>query len=237
MTPTFSLSGAMAGARAAAVLTPAIVVFGCTFGMIAATTGLSIVEAALMSAVVCAGTAQFAALQIWSDPASWVAVGLASLAMNTRYILLGATLRAWFQGLSTIKAYLSLYFMYDGNWATAMRDHEAGKTDAAHVLGGGIVMCTIWTFATIAGHKFGGLIGDPRKYGLDFVITAFFATMAIGFWRGRGDVAPIAAAGTIAVTVERLIPGPWYIIAGALAGSAVAAIRYVPRPEANIHAS
>jgi predicted branched-subunit amino acid permease len=237
MKTRFSISGAWAGAKAAAVLSPAMIVFGCTFGMIAATTGLSLSEAALMSALVCAGTAQFAALQIWSDPASWVAVGAASLAMNSRYILLGATLRRWFSGLSVWKAYASLYFLYDGNWATATRDHAAGKMDAAHLIGGGLFMCGMWVAATIVGHKFGGLFGDPKRYGLDFVITAFFATMALGFWRGRSDLAPIVAAVLAAVAVDRLVPGPWYILAGAVAGCALAAIRFAPSIEGSRDAS
>jgi 4-azaleucine resistance transporter AzlC len=228
MSPPFTFAGATAGARAALVLSPAIIVFGCTFGMLAATHGIGLLEAAVMSAVVCAGTAQFAVLQLWSEPMSWITAGITSLVMNARYVLLGATLRGWFANLPAAKAYLSLFFMYDGNWATATRDHAAGRMDAAHVLGGGVMMCTIWTAATMIGHAFGSLVGEPHKFGLDFVITAFFASLTIGFWRGRSDIAPVCIAIAVAITVDRLVPGPWYIVAGALAGSIVAAVRYQP---------
>lgn len=228
MSHSFTMAGARAGARAALVLSPAIVVFGATFGMLAGTVGLSLLEAATMSAVVCAGTAQFAALQLWSDPVSWVTTGVASLVMNSRYVLLGATVRDWFKGISASKSYLSLFFMYDGNWATATRDRTLGMTDAAHLLGGGIVMCAIWTLATMIGHAFGGLIGDPRRFGLDFVITAFFATMAVSLWRGRTDILPVATAVLAALVTDRLTAGPWYIVAGAVTGSLVAALRYRP---------
>jgi 4-azaleucine resistance transporter AzlC len=237
MQTPFTIAGALAGARAALVLAPAILVFGCTFGMIAATTGINMVEAAVMSAVVCAGTAQFAALQLWADPVSWVAAGVASLVMNARYVLLGATLRDWFAGLPSTKAYLSLFFMYDGNWATAMRDRALGPTDTAHLLGGGVVMCTIWTLTTMVGHAFGGLVGDPKRLGLDFVITAFFVSMAVSFWRGRTDIVPVATAVAAAVGVDQLTSGPWYIVAGALTGSLVAALRYKPSPMGADHAA
>lgn len=228
MQTTFTLAGAMRGARAAMVLAPAIVVFGAAFGMLAATSGLSVVEAAVMSAVVCAGTAQFAALQLWSDPVSWVMAGVASLVMNSRYVLLGATLRDWLSSLSALKAYSTLFVMYDGNWATATRDRALGERDAAHIVGGGLVMCGIWTVATAVGHAFGGLVGDPRRLGLDFVITAFFVGMAVSFWRGRSDLLPIAVSAAAALVVEKFTTGPWYIVAGALAGSLVAALRYRP---------
>ena len=236
MRTPFTIAGALAGARAALVLAPAIVVFGCTFGMIAATTGINMVEAAVMSVVVCAGTAQFAALQLWTDPVSWVAAGVASLVMNARYVLLGATLRSWFAGLSVVKAYVSLFFMYDGNWATATRDRALGTVDAAHLIGGGIVMCTIWTLSTMLGHAFGGLVGDPRKFRLDFVITAFFVSMAVTFWRGGTDIVPVSAAVVAAVAVDRLTTGPWYIVAGAIVGCIAAAVRYQPSPKAADHA-
>jgi predicted branched-subunit amino acid permease len=236
----FTLSGAVAGARAALVLSPTIVAFGAVFGMIAATTGLSLVEAAMMSAIVCAGTAQFAALQLWSDPVSWVAVGMASVAMNSRYLLLGATLRGWFEGLSAAQAYVSLYFLYDGNWATATRDRAAGDNDAAHLVGGGVVMCLIWTLATIAGHMFGGFLGDPKRLGLDFLIIAFFASLGVSFWRGRGDVVSIIAAVVAAVVTEKLAPGPWYMMSGALAGCFAAMVTFDPtakrNPEPSTHA-
>ena len=228
MQTTFTLAGAVRGARAAILLAPAIVVFGATFGMLAATAGIGLVEAAVMSAVVCAGTAQFAALQLWSDPVSWVSAGVASLVMNSRYVLLGATLRDWLSTLPALKAYVALFFMYDGNWATATRDRALGERDAAHIVGGGLVMCGIWTVATMVGHAFGGLVGDPKRLGLDFVITAFFVGMAVSFWRGKSDLAPIGASAAAALLVERLTPGPWYIVAGAMTGSLVAALRYRP---------
>lgn len=237
MPTLFTFAGAMRGARAALLLSPAIVVFGAAFGMLSATAGIGLVEAAVMSAVVCAGTAQFAVLQLWSDPMPWLAAGIASLVMNARYVLLGATLRSWFASLPALQAYLSLFFMYDGNWATATRDRALGERDAAHLIGGGFVMCAIWTLATMAGHAFGGLLGDPKKLGLDFVITAFFAGMAVTFWRGRGDIAPLGAAVAAALLVDRLTTGPWYIVAGAVAGSAVAAWRYQPGAGSGDHAS
>ncbi len=236
-TARFTAAGAAAGARAALVLAPTIVIFGATFGLIAATAGLSLLEATIMSAVVCAGTAQFAALQLWSDPVSWLAVGLASLAMNARYILMGATMRGWFTGIPAFRAYASLYFLYDGNWATAMRDRTAGRLDAAHLIGGGVTMCSIWTLATVAGHAFGGNLGDPRRLGLDFLITAFFASLCIAFWRGRSDVVPVVAAMAVAIATDHLVPGPWYIVAGAITGCVVAMVRYQPTVEAKAHAS
>jgi predicted branched-subunit amino acid permease len=52
--------------------------------------------------------------------------------------------------------------------------------------------------------------------------------MAVAFVRRRGDVLPLLAGIAVAIAVERMVAGPWYILAGALAGSIVGAWRHDP---------
>jgi predicted branched-subunit amino acid permease len=70
-----------------------------------------------------------------------------------------------------------------------------------------------------AGQLFGLIIGDPRRYGVDFMLAAFFATLAVGFFRAHRGVTPLVVAIAVAIAVEKLVPGPWYLFAGAVAGS------------------
>ena len=44
-------------------------------------------------------------------------------------------------------------------------------------------------------------------------------------WRGRSELPGWVAAGAVALAAHRLLPGQWYIVLGALAGSAVGARR------------
>ena len=69
------------------------------------------------------------------------------------------------------------------------------------------------------------MLGDPRRLGLDFMLAALFATMAVGFFRVARSVAPLIVAIVVAVVVQKLVPGPWYLFAGALAGSLAGALR------------
>jgi predicted branched-subunit amino acid permease len=58
------------------------------------------------------------------------------------------------------------------------------------------------------------------------MLAAFFATMAVAFFRNaREATPPLAVAIVTAIVVERLVAGPWYIFAGALAGSLAGAFR------------
>lgn len=228
---TFSSLGLAAGARSALPLIPGVVAFGIAFGVLAGSKGLTGAEAVLMSLIVCAGTAQFAALQSWADPAPLLAATIASLALNSRYVLLGAATRPWFVGLGPGPAYGSLFFLFDQNFALAAREQAEGRHDAAHMIGGGLILSATWTLSTAIGHLGGVHLGDTQRLGLDFVILAFFAGLIVDLFRGRSDVLILAVAIPVAVLTERLVPGPWYMITGALAGAAVAAWRHQPAAE------
>jgi predicted branched-subunit amino acid permease len=80
-----------------------------------------------------------------------------------------------------------------------------------------------WVGATVAGHAFGQVLGNPAQFGIDFILAAFFATMAVEFLRRRSSLMPFVVGVGVAIVVERVAPGPWYILAGAAAGSAAGA--------------
>jgi predicted branched-subunit amino acid permease len=222
----FTRRGIVSGATQSLVLAPSVFAFGCAFGIMAAASGLTLAEAMLMSAWVNAGSAQMAVLQIWAEPIPLATLCLTVLAMNARYVLLGAALHPWLAHLPPHQTYPSLYVLGDGNWALALRAFSTDRADAGFLLGSGLVMFATWQISTTAGHLFGQVLGDPKRFGIDFMVAAFFACMAVAFFRSARGVAPLIIAVVVSIVVERLIPGPWYIFAGALAGSLAGAWRH-----------
>lgn len=210
------------------ILVPGVALYGTAFGMMAQAAGLSVVEAVFMSAWVNAGGAQMATLQAWADPVPLFAVCLTTLAMNARYLLLGAALRPWFGPLPPHISYTSLFVMGDQNWAMSLREHAEGRHDAAFLAGSGALLSLVWVSTTCVGHLFGQVLGNPKTFGVDFMLAAFFITMAVAFLRKVHDIMPLIVGVIVAVVVEKLIAGPWYILAGALSGSLVGALRYKP---------
>jgi predicted branched-subunit amino acid permease len=69
----------------------------------------------------------------------------------------------------------------------------------------------------------GQTLGDPAAYGFDFAFTAMFICILTGFWRGARTGAVLAASAAAAAATKLAVPGAWYVMAGALAGVAVAA--------------
>jgi 4-azaleucine resistance transporter AzlC len=217
------------GLRAGVVQTVPIMiassVFGAAFGMFAAQANLPEPVAILMSVIVCAGTAQFGVTSLWNDPLPWAAMLTAALAVNLRFLLLGAALREKFRTVSPGRAYLSLFFLYDGNWALLMRRYGEGRSDAGFLLASGLMMYVSWQVATVAGFHLGRMIENPARFGLDFIIAAFLTNLAAGFWKSRSDLLPLAAAALVSVLCRHFVSTELNIVAGAVAGSLAALLR------------
>lgn len=214
---TFTLGGVRDGYLACVPVAAGVAGYGVGFGLLAKQAGLSVAEATLMSATVLAGAAQLVAVEVWRDPVPAAAVVGTTLVVNLRYLLMGATLRPWFATLSPSRAYGSAFFMADENWALTVADLRSGSGRGAFLLGSGLAIWSFWVAATVLGATAGGAVADPARFGLDFVLAAVFATIAVDLWDGRGDLGPWAAAAVVAVAAAAALPGYWYVILGGLA--------------------
>ncbi|HEX6508614.1 MAG TPA: AzlC family ABC transporter permease [Chloroflexota bacterium] len=222
--PTFTVAGARAGARRALPLAVSIYLVGTVFGVLARHAGLTLPESLLMSGFVFAGASQFIAVGLWALPVPAAAIIFTTLIVNLRHVLMGAALRSWFAGLSPRKIYGSLFFMVDESWALTIREIAAGGQDRSFLLGAGLLMYGAWLTGTTTGHLAGAAIGNLSRWGLDFAITAVFTALLVGLWRGRADLWPWAISAAVAIAAWHWLPGTWYIVLGAVAGSLVGAI-------------
>lgn len=219
---TFTRHGVLAGLRAAAPLAVSVAVYGMVFGVLARQVNISMFEAMLMNFIVFAGAAQMAAMDFWIYPLPIATLIATVLLVNLRLVMLTAALRPWLNHLPNRIVYPTLHFLSDEAWAVAMTRYRAGERDGGVVLGCNLAILFSWLPAVAVGHALGSQIGDPAALGLDFAFTAVFSAMLFGGYRSRYDLAPWGASGLVAWLVWWLVPGTWYVIAGGLAGFAVA---------------
>lgn len=212
--------------RAAAVaMTPLIVAVmpvGLVFGAVAASKGLAPAEVALMSALVFAGGSQFVAMDIWTHPASWAALGFSALLVNIRHVLMSASIGGKIDSFSGPARYASMLLLADEIWAMAEMRASNGKLTPAWYAGLAVPFYCLWVLTSLAGALLGAFLGDPKVTGLDFAFPAVFIVLVMGFWKGRETGAVLAASACAAVLTHQLLPGVWYIAAGAAAGVVVA---------------
>lgn len=220
----FTAAGLRAGGLAILPFCVGAVLFGLLCGLMAATAGLSSLEAALMSATVFAGASQFFALDQMIDGASGVAIVLATFAINARHLLMGAAIAPWLRPLGRPGDLVAAFFMADENWGVSMARMRAGGADAGFYVGGGLTLFILWVVATVVGTLSGGLIPDPAVFGLDFMAAAMFLGLLAMFWRGRATLLPWLVAAAVAVLAGLILPAGWPVFAGGLAGAVTGAL-------------
>jgi 4-azaleucine resistance transporter AzlC len=200
----------------------AAVPIGLLLGAVAASKGLSAAEVFLMSAMVFAGGAQFAAVEQWVQPVPIAALALGTLMINSRHILMGASFAPKLSAFSLRQRIFGLFAMADENWALAERRAAAGHLTPAYWFGMTVPFYVNWVVWSTLGALLGPLMGDPARLGADFAFTALFIGLIAGFWNGRITGATIIGSGVTAALVKVTAGAPWHVPAGALAGIAAA---------------
>jgi len=213
-----------AGLRAAAPLLVAMVPIGAVFGAVAVGKGLSPLEASLMSILVFAGGSQFVALDLWTHPASWSALGFAALLVNLRHVLMSASIAGKLDDFTGWRKHAAMLVLTDESWALSEFRAVAGRLTAAFFTGAALSIYLVWNIATLTGALLGSVMGDMTVIGLDFAFPAVFIVLLMGFWKGRETGLVLLASAAAAFVTHALVPGAWYIAAGALAGLSVAAL-------------
>lgn len=226
-TPQLTVKGLRDGAVSMTPIVLSQTAFGVVFGTFAAQQGLTFAESVIMSGTVYAGLSQVVGLQSW--PAEFTvstlfALMLATWAVNLRFFLMSLTFRPWLGALPAWKVYPMLVFITDANWLRTMRYRDEGGNDVGFFLGGGLILYVTYVIATGVGFIFSSWLTNPKAFGIDLLIPAFFAALLVPAWRGARRAVPWLAAGLVAVAVQSLVAGYWYIIAGAVAGAIVAGV-------------
>lgn len=226
--PVLTREGLLLGARLALPAVPGLVAYCLAFGATAANRGLSAGESIGMSAIVYAGASQMLSLELWQPawtPLAILTVAAVTTTVNARFVLMGAALQPWLRTASPTTTALSLFFLTDATWLIGTRYHAGGGRDHGVLLGAGVLIWAAWVLATIPGYYLGSLIAEPRRFALDLVLPIFFAVLVVPLWRGaRQSALPWIMAALVAVTVQALVPGYLFIVAGAVSGALAGAL-------------
>lgn len=228
---TLTRAGMFEGMRRTLPILPSISFFGLAYGAAAAQTSMSLFEAVLSSLLVFAGASQLVALELWRSEwtiASILGIALIVGTVNSRLILMGASLHSWLGRLPAHQLWPSLFFLTDASWMFAERYRAEGGHDAGIYLGSGLILWVVWGIVTVPGYLVSSLVPDPHVFGLDLVMPLFFILMLVPMWKGHHDLVPWLVAASMASLTWVLVPGYAFIVVGAIAGAVTAA--FLPEP-------
>jgi 4-azaleucine resistance transporter AzlC len=198
-----------------------VVAFGAAFGLAAVQKGLAPLDTLLMSTLVFAGASQFATLDMWGAEVSVIPVMVVVFAINSRHLLMGASLHPILKDVAPAKRYGLLLVLTDANWAVAAQDNQKGKRNLEVILGGGLVLWLAWIVGTWVGVYFGGLLQNPKSLGLDMVLGCFLFAMALGGKKNPRILIAWALAALASLAAWKWLPANTHVVAGALAGGVV----------------
>jgi 4-azaleucine resistance transporter AzlC len=209
-------------------MTLAYVPIATLWGTVAAAHGLSPLEAVLMSAGVYSGTAQFVVMDLWAGATPLIMLVLTVATVGLRHVLMSASLARHIGHFSKGQASFLLFWMTDEAWAMLERRAQAHVLTPSYFMGVAMPLWPNWFLFSGIGAALGKALGNTSTYGLDFAFPAMFIVVLAGFWKGRGTAGILLGSAVCAVTAKLLLPGAWYILAGAVGGIGVALASYKP---------
>jgi len=181
----------------------AAVVLSLSFGVLAREVGFSALGALVMSAVVFAGSAQFAAISIIATGGGiGAAIGAAAL-MNARFLPMGIALAPSLPGRPLQRAAQG-QTVVDASWALA--NLGDGRFDRHFLFGASAVQYVAWVGGTAIGAFGGDALGDPRDLGLDAIFPAFFLALLLPEMRDARSRAVALAGALIALALVPVVP-------------------------------
>ncbi len=206
--------------------------FAMVLGAQAAQKGMSALEISLMTGLNFAGGSEFAAVRLWTSPPHILLIATMTLLVNCRHILMSAALTPYLRGLSKRKACLLLFFMCDEIWAMSLDDAKrrvSSRISVGYYCGVSACLYLTWVAFTALGGALGPVLGDLEQYGLDMAFTAVFLVLLRGMWQGARASLPWLVSLVVAAVTYLLVPGAWYVAAGACAGLVAAVLLEKPQ--------
>ena len=203
-----------AGLRAGVPFAIAGGLLSLTFGVLAREVGFSALGAIVMSAIVFAGSAQFAVVSILAGGGGAGAAILAAALMNSRFLPMGAALAPSLSGGWLTRAAQG-QTVVDASWAMANRGE--GRFDRHFLFGATSVQYVTWFSGTVIGAVGGSALPDTEKLGLDAIYPAFFLALLFAEMRDSRSRGVALAGALIALALVPIAPAGIPVLAASLA--------------------
>ncbi|MCD4525504.1 AzlC family ABC transporter permease [Nocardioides sp. cx-173] len=164
-----------------------------SFGVLAVRSGFTPLQAIVMSAVVHAGSAQFAGLSIVDAGGGALPGVLAGSLMNARFLAMGIAIAPSLTG-GPLRRAVEAQAVVDPSWALA--NQGDGTFDRWQLIGSTVPQYVGWVSGTVVGAFAGDLLGDTDRFGLDAIFPTFFAGLLLAELRNP-RARPVALTGAL----------------------------------------
>jgi len=206
----------------------AIVLWGAVTGVTMVKSGLSPLQAAGMSLLVFAGSAQLAALPLIAAHAPIWVVLLTALVINLRFVIFSAALYPNLKHLPLRRRLLLGYLTADfafavsmARWANVPASERGAPVHIAFLVGVTASIWSVWQIGSLSGAVLGAQI--PTAWGLDFAGVVALIALTLPLISNRPAVAGALTAAVVAVLAASL-PLRLGLVVAVFAGAAAAMV-------------
>ena len=185
--------------------------FGIIYGVMAIESGLTVIQAFLMSSIIFAGASQiaFAKLYLFVSPTSLLT---SITAINLRHFLYGVSVNEYLKNLTLKWRIIFSYLLTDEAYAVSIKyfqNNSKSKYFYYHLLGSGLTLFFTWQVSTLIGILFGGAI--PSYLNLEFIIPLSFIAIIIPMLKKKYDILACLSSGISGIILYKLDIELWII--------------------------
>ncbi|WLR51503.1 AzlC family ABC transporter permease [Bacillus tianshenii] len=198
-----------------------------TFGLLAKSTGLTIMEALMMSVLVFAGAAQYISLSLIALGTAGPIIILTTFIINIRHLLMSASLSERTEEEHKFKKALYAFGITDETFSVASL--KEGKVTAGYMFGLIAVSYGSWVTFSVVGHFVGASLPEVLQESMGIALYAMFIGLLTPSLKKHRKVVWLAGVAAVANSIFTAFFPPnwsgWAIVLATLA-SAIA-IEYI----------
>jgi 4-azaleucine resistance transporter AzlC len=189
-------------------------IYAVSFGVLSVAAGFSLAQTCVMSLVAFTGASQFTYVSVLGAGGS-AASGLPpALLLAGRNMIYALSLREVVRG-GPLRRALEAHLVIDESTAMAHAQSDPEDKRRAFLLTGiGVFVC--WNVGTLAGALTGGLLTDPRAFGLDAIFPAVFLALLVPQLRDGRAVRAALLGALIALVLLPIAPAGVPVMAAVL---------------------
>lgn len=186
-----------------------------TFGFLAQTTGLTSIEAVLMSLLVFTGAAQFMALSLLSIGTGALEIIFTTFVLNIRHYLMSAALNEKAERDHPLKKAGYAFGITDEVFAVTST--KEGTVTTAYIYGVFLISYASWVINTGVGYAVGGFLPDIVQQSMTFALYALFIALLAPSLKRHRKVFFLAALAAVLNSIFSLfLQHGWSIILATL---------------------
>lgn len=186
-----------------------------TFGLLAKSTGLTVIETVMMSLIVFAGAAQYIALQLIAVGTGVFEIILTTFILNIRHFLMCASLNEKVEEDHPLKKALYSFGITDETFSVAAV--KEGRVSTGYLFGVISISYGSWVIFSGIGHVIGASLPQVLQQSMSVALYAMFIGLLVPSLKKQRKVIVLAGSAAILNTILSFFLEPgWSIVVASL---------------------